>query len=593
MPRFRDLSRHYMLTELREKSQSFIIYILFGILIFVFVFFFGPQADGCMSPSTGAAPRVGWAADVNGEEITQQRVESVLRSQLLSARDNIGDSEFDSLRREALMQLIEQTVLSQRAASLGIAVSEDEISRHIIDKEKNPEFVLFTNRDGEFDYGNYRDQVTQRLGMNVVGYREAKRRQLSISHLLDFLGSQVVVSDSEVKEAYDRSETKWTLEYVAVGLDAFADLPEPTAADGETYAKAHPDDVQQYYDDNKSKYDRDKEIQVRRILLKTTNEQSEADKSAIKAKVEELLVKSRVPGADFAAIAKESSEGFYKTSGGDMGWKTKENSSAEDYAVYSTLAKGEISDLQESGIGFWFVKADDVKEPIKKTLDKVRGEIGLVLAAENRKKDAARKTAQQYLAKAKAGTSFEDIVNADVKAQPTPEPPPAPAPGEEGDDAEPNVVAVSPAPEPRFQVELTASFNDQRAKWDTIPRIGKSEALARALPTLTADKPLFEQVVETDDQFFVVRLHERVDPDSEKFEEEKVKIANRLRRQRESLFFGRWQTTVFGPVRSRATFRKFGTGALALTLPNPGSDPNISVNTEAFAAPAAEPAAAN
>ena len=68
-----------MLTDLREKSQSFLVYILFGILIFVFIFFFGPQADGLMQGQTRPVDPNDWAVQVNGEEIPVREIEVSVR----------------------------------------------------------------------------------------------------------------------------------------------------------------------------------------------------------------------------------------------------------------------------------------------------------------------------------------------------------------------------------------------------------------------------------------------------------------------------------------------------------------------------------
>ena len=75
-----------MLTNLRERSQqSFGVLILFGMLTFIFIFFFGPQSEGCQ-PQRQVASLDGWAARVNDVELTRREVENLvyLRSDRLS-----------------------------------------------------------------------------------------------------------------------------------------------------------------------------------------------------------------------------------------------------------------------------------------------------------------------------------------------------------------------------------------------------------------------------------------------------------------------------------------------------------------------------
>ena len=115
-----------MLVDLREKSQSFLIFILFGILIFVFIFFFGPQSQGFQADGREAPDPSGWAARVNDEVITQREVDLSVRRQafFLGADDNKGLSK---LKRDSVFQLVDQKLIEQRARAAGITASEESL----------------------------------------------------------------------------------------------------------------------------------------------------------------------------------------------------------------------------------------------------------------------------------------------------------------------------------------------------------------------------------------------------------------------------------------------------------------------------------
>lgn len=562
-----------MLTELREKSQSFIIYILFGILIFVFVFFFGPQSQGCAGGGSTARYRVGWAAEVHGEEIDQREVEAVVRRY---ASDVDSEAELARMRRQALLQLIDQEVLAQRARALGLAVSEADVTAFIADPDRNPEFPLFADRDGKFDYDQFVNVVRQRFGTAIPTYRKLKARELLVRNYLSFLESQVKVSEPEIRQAFERAERKWNLEYVEIPIDAdAAAVPEPTAAEGEAYAKAHPDEVKAYYEAHKRDYVRGKEIRVRRVLVKVADPNDEKAKAEARKKAEELLAEARKPDTDFAELARKSSEGYYRTQGGDMGWQSQENTAEPDYAVYAKLEEGQISDVVESPIGFWFVKAEEVRPAIDKSLDEVQGEIGRILARKEAAKKAAREKAEALLAAARETETLAAAVEAIGGAAGEPA-------------AEQGEPAADAPPKPAYEVKKTGLFSADRPAWDRIPGIGPSEALARRLDDLTAEKPLLDEVLELEDRFVIVRLGERVEPDDAAYAEKKDEVATHLRRVRQAQLFGNWEILLFGPAAQRDLFLKFSRPALFATLPGAGTDPEIVINEEAFPPPAAE-----
>ncbi len=585
-----------MLTELREKSQSFGIYILFGILIFVFIFFFGPQSEGCQ-PGGTTMNLNDWAAEVGGEEIVQREVEiSVMRQRLYDPDFDDSAEGLALMRRAAALQIVEQAVVEQSARQMGIAVSDEALSQYII-SDDNPDFPLFSDQAGNFDPQRYRAQLTQSLGATADIYRRAKRREMIVQRYLQFLGSQVQVSEAEARAAFDRSRRTWNLEYVAVDPAEHAGpIAEPTAADGAKYAADNADAVKAYYEENKGNYDRDQEIKVRRVLIRKPKEGGPEAETAAKAKADALREAALAEGADFEKIASESSEGYYKSFGGDMGWQSKSNTAEQDYAVYAALEKGAISEVQTSPIGFWFVKAEDVKPAVKKSLDEVKDEIGLILARQNARIAAARTVADGILAKVKGGAALAD-------ALPKPPPPPAPEPpapldpDDPGDPGMENDSAVDETPDdptddaPEVavpEVQTTGPFSADRPQWAMIPGIGKSEELAGLVEGLTAEKPLVEKALEVGGKVYVVSLKERVEPDDETFANEKETFIRRLRDQRAARLMGNWQAVLFGPVRQREMLRRFTGGALQTLV----AKAEFKLNGDLYPAPPApEPVA--
>lgn len=541
-----------MLTDLREKSQSFLIYILFGILIIVFIFFFGPQAEGCQ-PSQGTVRSLsGWAAKVNGEEISVREVEISVRRQALIQQDSYDDpADLARLRQATVQQVIEQALLEQQARKMGMAISEEALSQYIVSKD-NPDFPLFSDRDGRFVPKNYRDQLGQLLRATPESYRRAKRREVLVNRYIRFLSLQVQVSDAELKQTFDRANRTWNVEYLKFAPGQYAEtITAPTGEEVSAAVTARTKDIEAYYKKNSAKYNRDAEYKVSRVLIRRPSAKDDAKAiAAAKKSAEDILAKAKADGADFAAIATASSQGYYKTKGGDMGWQSKKNTSPDDYKVYSTLKKGEISSLQDTSMGFWFVKVTDVKDAVKKDLPAVQSEIASTLLTNERRTSAARTDATTALATLKATGKLE-------------------APAAEG--------AVSPV-----SVQSTGPVRENRAVWELFPGLGRSEVLAKKLSGLTTKSPVVGEVLEVGDALVVARLKERVEPDAKAFADGKKDLAQRLRLERTRVLFGNWQAIMFGPTSQREVFQKFSGGSMLAGLTNKAA---IEVNKEAFPDP--------
>lgn len=562
-----------MLTDLREKSQHFLIYIAFGILIFVFIFFFGPQSEGCQARQGAEVQRIGWAATVDGTDVSQQEVEVILRRWLGFTSTDMPAAELTRMRRDALLQIVDQTFLAKRAASAGLAVSDDDINKYIVIKGENPDYGIYAKRDGKFDYPRFNDMVQQHFRTTVDEYRRIVARELLVRKYVDFLGNQVQVSEPEVREAFDRANRKWNLEYLAFDIDTLEGDAAAIAlseADGLAYADAHGEDVKKYFDDHKAQYDRGREVRLRRITVKLASDVKPEDKVAAKTKIDELLTAAKAEGADFAALAREKSEDTFKDDGGDMGWQSQDNTSPENYTLFSKLEAGQFSDVQESAFGYWFVRAEEVKPAIKKSISEAKTEIGVALATLAKKKDAARAKAVDALAKATAGVSFNEILTPKVEG---------PAPKTKA-KVEPEVAEADEPEAPA--VPETGDFSDDRPEYDSVPILGTAPKIVARLSDLSAEKPLIEEVIEQEERFLIVRLKARSEPAEADWTQKREEFTSRLRQRRKMAFVGPWEQFVLGSPKNRQMILQLGSSGLLGSLPDVSTDPRVQINAEAF-----------
>ena len=367
-----------MLTNLRERSQrSFGVLILFGMLTFIFIFFFGPQSEGCQ-PQQANVSLDGWAARINGVELPRREVEN-----LVYLRGNRRtDDELASLRQDILVGLIDQELLAQRAIAVGINIDEKGLSRYITSDE-NPDFVAFTDDAGNFDRDGFRDALRYRLGISPEDYRTRKRREFLANQYRRFMEEQIQVSDTEVRLEVEKDLRSWNLDYLKFAPETFS-IPTPTEQDVEQYAKADKKSVEAFYAKNKNtRFVRGREVEYRRLLIKKPDEKAPNYEEALKTareKIEKLHKQATAAGADFGALATEHSEGQ-----GDSGWARPGVPFYKE--VFESLKVGTVSAIQDDEIGLFFVKANGEKPAVNRTLDDASKEIAQELLTNKRKSE--------------------------------------------------------------------------------------------------------------------------------------------------------------------------------------------------------------
>lgn len=186
----------------------------------------------------------------------------------------------------------------------------------------------------------------------------------------DFV-SKVKVTDDMLKDYYDKNGSQFQIpdlvqaEYVVLSNDALASQVSITD-----------DDVKAYYDHNTQRYTREEQRRASHILISLKKDASDADKTAAKAKAENLLMQVRKNPADFAKLAKEySGDTGSAERGGDLDYFGKGMMVKPfEEAVYK-LKQGEISDLVLSDFGYHIIQMTGVKPAAVRSLDEVKVEV--------------------------------------------------------------------------------------------------------------------------------------------------------------------------------------------------------------------------
>ena len=277
------------------------------------------------------------AAVVNGQPITLSDLEERLAPELARAPAGpAGVAQRDKVLRTGLEAMIDERLVESEANSLGIDISDEEVTH----------FVEQLAKQNNLDMQQFRAALTQQ-GISMETVRESLKRQQLMLRLLQYKVKPRKVSDEEVQAAY--ASMNKDLEY---------------------------------------------EVRARDIFILSPDSATPAQQATAKAKAERALRRIK-EGESFAKVARDMSEGPGAAEGGDLGYfgRGQMLQAIEDVAF--GLQPGEVSGLvRTSGDhgGWHIVTVEDRRKMAPRPLSQVQEEIRSRLA-----QDSIMKEREHYL----------------------------------------------------------------------------------------------------------------------------------------------------------------------------------------------------
>jgi len=115
-----------------------------------------------------------------------------------------------------------------------------------------------------------------------------------------------------------------------------------------------PADISAYYEQHKQEFERKDGYRIQLMLVSTENKPEE-ELPALRTKAEEALTKARA-GEDFAALARQYSDDATAQSGGDAGFFERGSMAPEIERAVEPLSRNQVSDLVQTRYGHMIVK---------------------------------------------------------------------------------------------------------------------------------------------------------------------------------------------------------------------------------------------
>jgi peptidyl-prolyl cis-trans isomerase C len=178
-------------------------------------------------------------------------------------------------------------------------------------------------------------------------------------------------------------------------------------------------DAKTYYEENQDKYKQREQVRASHILLKVARTDPPEVKAEKEKKAKDLFKQAKKPGADFAALAREHSEGPTASKGGDLGPFSRGRMVKEFEDAAFAAKAGKVLGPVETKFGFHVIKVFEKTPERQRAYDEVKESILTSLQA-RAKSRATREILKTMKTDAKIEV-LEPGVELDRRAQrPTP-----------------------------------------------------------------------------------------------------------------------------------------------------------------------------
>jgi peptidyl-prolyl cis-trans isomerase D len=423
----------------RSRAKAVRI-LLGGMLLIVALSMVVTLIPGFGSGGGGAQDNV--IASIGKEEVTVRDVQ--LRMQAAMRNRSVPRDAADTYVQQMVDEMVTTRAMAYEAKRLGLRVSDAELAQAL--RTILPQ--LFPN--GQFVGAEVYARFLEQQNLTIPEFESQLRTDLLINRLRDLVADSVIVTPQEVKAEFQRRNQKISLEYVAISQDKLRSQVSVTPEEVRAYFEARradyripeerslelvvadenklgqtivipEDQLRRVYEQTKDQYRTPERVQVRHILLMTTDKPKD-ELPKIQAKAESIL-KQLKAGADFAKLAREYSEDpGSKDKGGDLGWIVRgQTVPAFENAAFS-LKPGELSGIITTQYGLHIIQVlakeparvkpfEEVKDQIAKELKKQQVFDTMERLADQARSELAKQPTQAAAIAAKLGLDLVKVDN--------------------------------------------------------------------------------------------------------------------------------------------------------------------------------------
>ena len=319
-----------LLERMRSGTDSTGMQVLFALVVIAFVgLYANPQGD-----------RSGVVAVVNGVRIVDTDLSRTYRNelQLAERRANrtLSDAEQKGLREQVRQSLIEEEVLLQEAQAIGLEVSDGEVARALLD------IPYLKDKDGKFAEESY-ERFIKRQQFTRSDFEQRMRDDLLRAKLQQLVYMGASLSDGALKEAFVADETRVDLDVIRIHPSSFKDGLVISDEERTAWMTENESRLQESYDSDKERlYVHPESVDLRLVRLPFLEDGSDKGEQERQMR---LLKEEIEAGRPFADVAEEWSQDPSSENGGSLGKRPLIQLSETVVGAIDGLGNDAVSDL--------------------------------------------------------------------------------------------------------------------------------------------------------------------------------------------------------------------------------------------------------
>ncbi|WP_339668231.1 SurA N-terminal domain-containing protein [Dasania marina] len=364
-----------MLQNIRDNSQGIVAKIIVSLIVVIFA---AAGVESLLGNSGSNA-----AAEINGEELSVIELEQAVRVQQRRLLESMGENADPSMlndeliKQSAMEQLIQQKLLLQKAAELGITAAPAAIDQLILNM---PQF----QQDGKFSPQLY-ENVLRSNGYSMSYFKQLLRNDVIIRQLSSGIAGSDFVTQQALNYTASIVGQKRSFDYITLAISEQLSAVELSDEELNSYYQAN---IQRYQREPKLKlayvevkqsdfvqpveeaqiktayelemadFNGSEERKASHILLEINEQRNEADTKALAVELKAKIA----AGEDFASIAEQHSEDTGSAFvGGDLGYSSGGAFPAAFEQVLFSSEQGVVSEPVVTEAGVHLILVTDIK----------------------------------------------------------------------------------------------------------------------------------------------------------------------------------------------------------------------------------------
>lgn len=383
-----------MLKFVRKGATSLLGTLMLGAISLVFVLSFGPGARGCQSvnPNQNIA---NYVIKLNGKKVGIGEYQELRKKVYLEQQRQKKRLSENELNKVVIERLVAEQLYLAFAKKLSLTVTNKEKDNYITNL---PYFQV----NKKFDYPTYKKIVQNYFNTTPLQYEKDVKKDIIIHKAMDILTSSISITDDKLWEEYKEKNKSIDLSFIKIPLKK--DETKITDEEANKFLASNEKKVKKYFDSHKDEFTHAKEVEASHILIKVDKNKTDAQ-----AKKEIEKIAKEVKNADFSELAKKYSEGPSKTTGGKLGYFTKNKMVKEFSEVAFKLKINEVSKPVKTKFGYHLIKVTNIKEAYSDKYEDVKLSISKNLIKEKKKKEAIAKLKLEIKEKIKNAKNLTEL----------------------------------------------------------------------------------------------------------------------------------------------------------------------------------------